>query len=235
LNIKADKKVVLDFDIEVFNFSSFFLDHLSKYGVTDIHQLHLQLPDGLLPNEVVLVGNDQEPDFYKILYQVDPGYSLSKPLDIGLFLRAYKEFIYYLSDQIFKEKLVFQSKPTLRVQFPNNKAVGGFHRDSDYNHPSEEINIWVPITSAHETNTIWLESDYDKEDYTPANLNYGQALIFDSGLKHGNKINIENLTRLSFDFRVIRLSKYKAHSSFTELSVAQHLKFKVGDYYDITD
>ena len=41
------------------------------------------------------------------------------------------------------EKIVYQAKPTLRVQFPGNKAVGGWHRDRDYNHPIDEINFWV--------------------------------------------------------------------------------------------
>ena len=76
--------------------------------------------------------------------------------------------------------------------FPNNKAVGEFHRDRDYNHPLDEINIWVPITSSKKTNTIWIESKFDKNDYKPMNLDYGQFLIFDSGLKHGNRINKEN-------------------------------------------
>tara|TARA_B100000795_G_C22370687_1_gene275968 strand:+ start:9 stop:392 length:384 start_codon:yes stop_codon:yes gene_type:complete len=118
--------------------------------------------------------------------------------------------------------------------FPNNLAVGGFHRDREYNHPLEEINIWVPITSAVKTNTIWLESSFDKKDYRPANLKYGQFLIFDSGLKHGNKLNIESKTRLSFDFRVIPLSKWKpAKKDKVHKSLSRNLKFSLGDYYDL--
>jgi hypothetical protein len=131
--------------------------------------------------------------------------------------------------------LVYQRKPTLRIHFPENKAVGGFHKDREYNHPIEEINIWVPVTSAFNTNTIWIESAFDKEDYSPMNLNFGQGLIFDSGLNHGNKINVENLTRLSFDFRVIPLSKWKGiEGRKPNFSADQHLKFALNEYYDVT-
>ena len=118
--------------------------------------------------------------------------------------------------------------------FPNNKAVGEFHRDRDYNHPIGEINIWVPITSSQNSNTIWIESKFDKMDYIPMNLKYGQFLIFDSGLKHGNKINQENKTRISFDFRVIPYSLWvKERLKKNKASVDQKMKFDVGDYYKL--
>ena len=135
--------------------------------------------------------------FYKYLYKIDKGYELKKRNRSSIFLKSFDNFIHFLAKNVFKESLVYQSKPTLRIMFPNNKAVGDFHRDREYNHPLEEINIWVPITSAFNTNTIWIESEFDKADYSPMNLNFGQAVIFDSGLTHGNKVNIENLTRMS--------------------------------------
>ena len=68
-------------------------------------------------------------------------------------------------------------------------------------------------------------------------MNYKQSkLIFDSGLKHGNKINLENKTRLSFDFRVIPLSKWNpSKNSKISKSLNQKLKFSLGDYYDLVD
>ena len=120
--------------------------------------------------------------------------------------------------------------------FPNNKAVGEFHRDRDYNHPLDEINIWVPITSSKKTNTIWIESKFDKNDYKPMNLDYGQFLIFDSGLKHGNRINKENKTRISFDFRVIPYSvwkKNKNRNKNNKYSIDQKIKFEIGGYYKL--
>ena len=67
--------------------------------------------------------------------------------------------------------------------------------------------MWVPITKSFNTNTIWIESEFDKNDYSPINADYGQFIMFDR-LKHGNKLNIEDKTRISFDFRIKPKSLY---------------------------
>ena len=84
-----------------------------------------------------------------------------------------------MSQKIFKESLIYQKKPTLRVMYPKNKTVAQFHRDREYNHPIEEINIWVPVTLAKKTNNIWIESQSEKADYKPINLKNGKLVIFD--------------------------------------------------------
>ena len=63
--------------------------------------------------------------------------------------------------------------------YPKNKTVAQFHRDREYNHPIEEIKIWVPVTLAKKTNTIWIESQSEKADYKPINLKNGKLVIFD--------------------------------------------------------
>jgi len=231
----TNKKNIFDYDVDIFNFSELFLKHLSSFNIDTLENLHFHLPKTLLPKEVVNVENDQSMPIYKILYKIDKGYDLNNSNQSGIFLNTYKDFVHHLSSTIFKEKLIYQRKPTLRIHLPENKSVGGFHRDRDYNHPIEEINIWVPITSAFNTNTVWIESEFDKADYSPMNLNFGQAVIFDSGLTHGNKVNIENSTRMSFDFRVIPASKWKKDKKQkTKMSLNQNLKFDTNDYYDVT-
>ena len=231
-----NKKIILEYDTKTFNFSELFISHLSKlFKINSLHDLHLNLPSELLPQESVSEENDQSLAIYESLYAIDKGFDLNSSKKFGVFLNKYKKFVNYLSSSVFEEKLIYQRRPTIRVQFPESKAVGAFHRDRDYNHPIEEINIWVPITSVINTNSIWIESSYDKEDYKPVKLNYGQAIIFDSGLKHGNKINIENLTRLSFDFRVIPESKWEnIKAKKIKSSISQNLKLELNDYYDIT-
>jgi len=234
MNIEGNK-IIFDYDVSSFNFYDIFKQHLSKFGIDNLENFHSDCPQTLLPNEIVTVKNDQLTPAYKILYEIDEGYSLKNSYNPGKFLNTYKDFVYYLSSTMFKQELVYQRTPTLRIHFPENTAVGGFHKDREYNHPIEEINIWVPVTSALNTNTIWIESAFDKEDYSPMNLNFGQGLIFDSGLNHGNKVNVENLTRLSFDFRVVPLSKWKGiEDRRPKFSFDQHLKFDLGEYYDVT-
>ena len=47
-----------------------------------------------------------------------------------------------------------------------------------------------------------------------------------------HKLNIENKTRLSFDFRIIPKNKWKGNSN--KSSISQNLKFEINDYYSIT-
>lgn len=224
------------YDVRRFNFSELFINHFSElFSINSLHDLHLNLPSKLLPQESITEENDQSILIYEVLYKIDKGFNLDTNNEFEVFLNTYKKFVNYLASKIFHERLIYQRRPTLRIHFPESKAVGVFHRDRDYNHPIEEINVWVPITSAIQTNSIWIESKYDKEDYSPINLNYGQAVIFDSGLKHGNKINKEKLTRLSFDFRIIPESKWEnIKAQKRKLSVSQSLSLELNDYYDIT-
>ena len=234
MNIEG-KKIVFEYDINSFNFYDIFKQYLSKFGISNLENFHSECSQTLLPDEIVDVANDQLLPVYKILYEIDQGYHLTNNSFPGKFLNTYKDFVHYLSSTIIQEDLVFQRKPTLRIHLPNNKAVGDFHKDREYNHPIEEINIWVPITSAFNTNTLWLESAFDKEDYSPMNMNFGQGLVFDSGLSHGSVVNVENLTRLSFDFRIIPLSKWKViKGRKPKFSVDQNIKFALNEYYDIT-
>ena len=234
--IIKNKKITKKYNTKNFNFEKLFLKHFKKFKVKKLENIHKNLPNIYLHNKVVLVKKDQGLKIYKYLYKIDKGYDLNKTNEPSNFLKLYEKFVKYIAQNIFKEFLVYQGRPTLRVMFPNNKAVGEFHRDRDYNHPIEEINIWVPVTTSKNTNAMWMESKFNKKDYKPVNLNFGQFLIFDSGLKHGNKINLENKTRISFDFRVIPYSKWKKiQSKKIKSSFNQKLKFKLGDYYKLME
>ena len=229
-----NKRIIKNFNKKTYNFKKLFVNHFKGFKIKDLEKIHEIVPKKLIPKKVVNVKNDQYQFIYKFLYKIDKGYDLKKKNKSSKFLKLFDEFILFLAKKVFKESLVYQAKPTLRVMFPNNKAVGEFHRDRDYNHPIDEINIWVPITSSQNSNTIWIESKFDKMDYIPMNLKYGQFLIFDSGLKHGNKINQENKTRISFDFRVIPYSLWvKERLKKNKASVDQKMKFDVGDYYKL--
>tara|TARA_B110000483_G_C18199376_1_gene544494 strand:- start:2333 stop:3025 length:693 start_codon:yes stop_codon:yes gene_type:complete len=230
MNVKS----IYKYDIALYPFHKFFLDHFSKLGVKRLDLLHDQVPVEYRNAELLSADNDQNQNIHTYLYKIDPAFNLDVNETSGEFIQCYEKFIQYVRDNFFDEKLIYQSKPTLRVHYPNNLAVGEFHRDGDYNHPLEEINIWVPVTSAKETSSIWIESEYDKQDFSPSNLNLGEFLIFDSALMHGNKKNQENLTRISFDFRVIPYSKWK-NNNIDKSSVTRNVKFKIGDYYSVSE
>lgn len=159
--------------------------------------------------------------------------------DLTEFLSSYKSFV---GNEIWpkfqckshSEQLVYQTKPTIRFHFPGNLAVGEFHRDRDYNHNPEELNVFLPITAAYDTNTVWVESQEGLEDYQPLNGAYGDFMFFDgANCKHGNKINNTRFCRVSFDFRIMTLSSYEKFQP--KKTISQSKSLSVGDYYSVLD
>ena len=61
-------------------------------------------------------------------------------------------------------------------------------------------------------------------------MQYVQYAIFDSAIEHGNEVNTEGYTRMSFDFRVILHSQYRESSLD---SWTQKIPFRVGEYYSV--
>jgi len=127
------------------------------------------------------------------------------------------DYLTFLAEVIFpyvKDNLVYQKVPTFRVGFPNNVWVGEYHKDSWYGHPEEELNFLIPITDMYGTKSLYIESAPDKGDFQPQVVKYGEILHFDhTGCKHGNEINQEGTTHISFDFRIIPHKNYKDNSS----------------------
>jgi hypothetical protein len=148
------------------------------------------------------------------------------------FLELYKTFI---RDNIVpilgSNELIYQKWPTFRVHLPNNVAVGGWHRDSDYNHPPNEINFIVALTPMFESNTTIAESEPGKMDFHQLELDPGMFVKFDGNkCMHGNLPNRTGVSRISFDFRVLRVEDYD--ESFNLMSLSHSNKFVVGEYYE---
>ena len=206
---------IVEYDISLFPFRTLIEDLLGEKDLELIHERY-NIP-------LVVRENDQKTDYHKIFYK---NCDLNNSFD-----ELYKKFVKeYVSPMFEDDNIVYQKRPTFRIHLNNNKAVGEFHRDSDYNHPLEEINIFIPMTESRDANTIWVEKFIDSEDFEPINLKYGQAFVFNGGLlTHGNKVNTTNQTRVSFDFRVIRSNDYKNgfHSS-----INSNQKFEIGSYYE---
>jgi hypothetical protein len=150
------------------------------------------------------------------------------------FISMYEEFILNVIKPLYNEQIVYQSIPTFRVAYPNNIAVGEYHkdkwyRDADWAVEVDEDNFFLPFTDAFDTNTIWAESQEDKGDYSPMNCNYGEIIQWDgSNLTHGNKINTTGKARVSIDFRVMKYTNYKPSE---QGSINTKTKFQIGGYY----
>ena len=154
--------------------------------------------------------------------------------NLDKFLPLYKKFINEVIKPSFDEDIVYQKIPTFRTQLVNNLGVFEFHRDRDYSHNVEERNFFLPFTDAYLTNTIWVESEEDKADYSPMNTLYGQVVKWNgNSLMHGNKQNTTLNTRVSVDFRCIPLSKYRVEEGAA--AIYSKMKFEIGDYFEVTN
>ncbi len=203
------------YDIARYNFRQQIQDIFKTDELEMIHKRRVY--------EVFERKNDQKTIFHKTFYSSFHGNHE--------FVQTYESFIKtFVAPLLQDEHLIYQKVPTFRCHLVNNKAVGEFHKDSDYNHPKSELNFFVPVTDSKGSSTIWIESTPDKGDYAPVNLEYGELFTFYGGLySHGNKINNTGKTRVGFDFRVI-LSKDYVASPETSLNVKK--RFIVGEYYD---
>ena len=119
--------------------------------------------------------------------------------------------------------IVFQSKPTFRVQATGFKSVP-FHIDKWSGHPSEIINVWLPLTPTNEHNCLYIvqkthsselissiESGEISLDQLEAQsrkvsqaypVQPGEALIFNNSFLHGTMVNESSKPRASIDFRI---------------------------------
>jgi hypothetical protein len=165
----------------------------------------------------------------------------------SIFNEIYHKFINKYIKPLYTDninnKIVIQKTPNIRISFPNLTAIGkkpneniedniiGLHKDADFGHHEDEINVIIPITKMFETNSIFYEpfinSNISTNDYLNLNLNTDEFFINKfNKLLHFNKINKTGLTRISLDFRIIPYNKY-----FNNLLFFKNTKFELGNYY----
>ena len=197
------------------------------FQVDDLEKIHEDKSDWVRDEYKKLnVHNENTTDFNEIFYKRlnDNWTELYK---------SYDDFIHTEIVPIFNEKFHYQYLPSFRVHLPyENQAIHTWHSDSDqlHKHPKGEINIWLPLTKCYGTNTMWIESEPFKLDFKPLEGDYGNFWTNEGNVcMHGNKPNLTNITRISFDFRIIPLSKYDPN--FKESSNDKLNKFLLGGYY----
>ncbi len=114
----------------------------------------------------------------------------------------FRDLLHGLVADIFHPIASFQPRAAARVNFHGAKAILRFHTDAEYGQDLEAVNLWLPVTSAFGSNSMYLESAVGRGDYTPLRLTYGQACLFHGGqLMHGTQDNDSGSTRISFDLR----------------------------------
>lgn len=105
--------------------------------------------------------------------------------------------------------LIFERSPNLRVHFSGARALTAPHTDAQHSHSRSEINFWVPITRVFDGCSLWVESAPGLGDFQPIVAEYGELIRFyGNQCLHFTKDNTTDTTRVSFDFRVVRVSDF---------------------------
>ena len=144
--------------------------------------------------------------------------------------KLYEAFVKDFISQIVTEKFYYQKIPTFRVGLPQNKFVGEFHTDTEYNHQPYELNFNLAIANYKGTAALITEDKAGSKKLIPAEIDYGEVMGFDHiGCLHGSEINQTSKTLVSLDFRLALADSYYENSKAK--SVNTHSKFIIGDYF----
>lgn len=119
------------------------------------------------------------------------------------FFKLYRAFVVNIIGPLFGGHLTYNWPPVFRVHMGGSPSISALHRDTEVTGRHDLIAVWVPFVDTFGANTIWIEKEYGSRDLAPVAVNYGQALMFDSGyLWHASVPNTTDVTRFSMDFRV---------------------------------
>ena len=210
----------IQYSTEKYDFACLLRDWLE---VEQLKKLHSHKKYELFSRE-----KDQSSKWHKTFYE--------KVRNDNSFFELYVRFLVDVVKPRYGEEIVYQRIPTFRVHLSGNIAVGEYHKDKFYRKKEwaelvKETNYYLPFTDTNESNTIWSESEEDKEDFAPMLLKYGECMEWDgSNLMHGNKVNDSDETRVSVDFRVMPRSIYV---DSTHTSINTKIPFRIGGYYEV--
>ncbi|WP_413678899.1 hypothetical protein [Prochlorococcus sp. MIT 0916] len=122
----------------------------------------------------------------------------------------------------------YQKIPTLRVGLPGNIFVGSFHKDSDFNHQSYEVNFNLGLAN-YRSGEFHVEEKPNSNKFKHLDCPYGEILSFDHiNCEHGSKPNNDKETMVSFDFRIALKENY---FSTEKGSMGNQTKLIIGEYF----
>ena len=149
-------------------------------------------------------------------------------------------------NEIVGNEIAGQKKINLSIQMPNDiSSILPIHSDTWAGDSPYEVVVWVPLTRAYKTNSMYI-IPYDRfmkkkfnkivfknnieiykkfqKDLDFVKLKYGQILIFNQNLPHGNQKNLTKITRWSFNCRYKSLFSPYNQKKFLEFFITKSIK-----------
>jgi len=224
-----------------------FLPH-EKFLEENLENLHNFLPKKFQKFESSSETNAVIRDFYEEELKIK---------------KYYISFLKKIIKPIIKKDFYFQKTPTIRFSFPNQKSFNwkpSIHTDIMLGHPIEEINLWLPITKAQESNSMAIANlidsikiiksvnfNFNKFAFLnqkslkfhkknllklkPLNMKDDSFLIFDPRRLHVTQKNITKFTRISMDIRIITKNILDKLNRNYVGTGRRKMKFLPGHYY----
>ena len=135
----------------------------------------------------------------------------------------YYNFAKEYLDKIVGNEIAMQQKINLSIQFPkDNSSLLPFHSDTWAGDSPFETVVWLPLVNCYKSKSMYIVPPSKmklvnlsirkkmttdqlfnkiKKYVTWIRIKYGQILIFNQNLPHGNIVNLERETRWSFNCR----------------------------------
>tara|TARA_Y100000816_G_C26105212_1_gene587005 strand:+ start:521 stop:1258 length:738 start_codon:yes stop_codon:yes gene_type:complete len=154
-------------------------------------------------------------------------------------------------ESIHGKDLLVQSKINVSIQLPKDKtSILPIHTDSNSADSPFQTNVWIPLTNTFKSNSMYIFSRSDslkfykqiskgkkklifpKTKYSNnyVKLKYGQLLLFNPSLLHGNQLNVTNKTRVSLNIRVKSLFSPEPSNRNPDRRVGTYYKkFQISD------
>jgi len=108
----------------------------------------------------------------------------------------------YIAPLLDDKRYLIKRRPTLNLVIPNQEKLGRklpFHQGIFYKNGRGQGTIWMPLTRAYDTNSMYVVSTRESRRIT-APL---QAHLFHQEILHGNVNNKTNITRMAIDWHVL--------------------------------
>ncbi len=126
---------------------------------------------------------------------------------------------------IIGNELAMQNEISLSIQLPkDNSSLLPVHSDTWSGNSPFEVVLWVPLVDCYKTKSMFILENHKmkifekiykknfnkttdelykklKSHLTFLNINYGQFLLFNQNLPHGNTVNLTSETRWSMNCR----------------------------------
>ena len=141
------------------------------------------------------------------------------------FVFLYQKLIGRIRKEL-KYDFYYQKSPSARISQPGDNE-NPFHVDLWSGHGQNIINFWIPIVSLNKYNTLYtvdeinsknliekhVKKDFDRDKFQKNSFNCakpvlakpGDMVVFSNKNIHGTITNRSKSTRLSFDFRILKV------------------------------